>query len=96
MGCLRAGLLVVLGTVVGSLLGWLLGGSLIPVPEFVLDFARGMVGGRNREIGDGMARVQGYARLAGHVWGALQGALYGLLIGGGLAAFLTYRGRRRY
>ena len=96
MGCLRTFGLVVSGTALGALLGWLLGGSLIPVPEFVLDWARGLVGGRSRELSDGVARVQGYARLAGHVWGALQGALYGLVAGGALAALLAYRSRRRY
>ena len=86
MGCLRSGVIVLLTTVLGWVLGYVLAGSLIPVPDWVL----------NRITQDPRAEIaRDLATTAGKVWGGLNGAFLGLLLGIGLAVFLAYRAKRR-
>ncbi|RYG28299.1 hypothetical protein EON81_28760 [bacterium] len=88
MGCLRTGALLILCPFVGGTLGYLVGGSLIPVPDWALDRIVPLVTSDPR-----VDTVRELARTAGHIWGALQGSFYGLLIGIVLAVFLAYRAR---
>lgn len=86
MGCLRNGAILVLSTFLGTLIGYRLGDSLLPVPGWLVRlFVRD----------DRVDSAVDLAQTAGKVWGGINGAWSGFLIGAILVAFLLYRARRR-
>lgn len=90
MGCLRTGALLILCPFVGGLIGYWLGGSLIPVPDWALDRILPYVTKDPR-----VDTVREFALMAGRIWGGLNGAFWGLVLGIALAALLAYRSRTR-
>lgn len=86
MGCLRNGAIVLLTTFLGTIIGYRFGDSLLPVPGWLVKLYA-----RDERIDTAVD----LARTAGKIWGGLNGAFIGLVIGVALVAFLIWRARKR-
>ena len=83
---MRNGAILVLSTFLGTFIGFRFGDSLIPVPGWLVKLVA-----RDERVDTAVE----YARVAGKIWGGLNGAFFGLLIGAAIVGLLIYQAKKR-